>query len=79
MPFVLAGGMERYGLDAADLALICASHGGTPAHARRVALLLDRGGLPAAALLCGVHEPLDDAAAQGLRQIGRASCRERVL
>lgn len=71
LPFVLAGGMERYGLDAADLALMCASHGGTPAHARRVALLLERGDLPAAALACGVHEPLDEAAAQGLRRSGR--------
>ena len=32
LPLVLAGGIERFSLTAADLALICASHGGTPEH-----------------------------------------------
>jgi L-asparaginase II len=70
VPFVLAGGMERYGLEAVDLALLCSSHGGTVAHARRAELILGRGGLRAPALLCGAHEPFDEAAAQGLRRAG---------
>ena len=71
LPLLLAGAAERYGLDAADIALICASHGGTPAHVERAADLLARGGFGVADLLCGAHWPLDAAAAERLRQEGR--------
>jgi L-asparaginase II len=70
LPLLLAGGAERFGLEAADLALICASHGGTPAHARRAADLLARGGFSPADLLCGVHWPLDEESARRLREAG---------
>jgi len=70
VPLLLAGVAERYGLDDADLALTCASHGGTPAHARRAADLLARGGFGAEHLLCGAHWPLDAQAAEELRRQG---------
>ena len=70
MPLLLAGGVERFGLDAADVALICASHGGTPAHTRRAESLLARGGFGAGDLLCGAHGPLDADAARELREGG---------
>ena len=70
LPLVLGGGVERYGLDAADLALICASHSGTPAHVARAARLLERGGFGVADLQCGAHPPLDEAAAEELRRRG---------
>jgi L-asparaginase II len=70
LPLVLAGGVERYQLDAADLALVCASHSGTPAHTARVVRLLERGGFGIEALQCGVHPPLDEAAADELRRHG---------
>jgi L-asparaginase II len=70
LPLLLAGGAERFALDDADLALICASHSGTPEHAARAADLLARGGFTAADLLCGVHSPFDRATARALRQAG---------
>jgi L-asparaginase II len=70
VPLLLAGAAERYGLDDADLALTCASHGGTPAHVRRAADLLARGGFGIEHLLCGAHWPLDAQAAEELRREG---------
>jgi L-asparaginase II len=68
LPLVLAGGEERFALDAADLALVCASHGGTPEHVERAASLLARGGFGEDDLLCGAHPPLDRASARRLRE-----------
>jgi L-asparaginase II len=70
LPLLLAGGAERFGLEAADLALICASHGGTPAHTRRATDLLARGGFGPGDLLCGAHWPLDEESARRLREAG---------
>ncbi len=67
----MAGGVERFDLEPADLALICASHGGRPEHAERAARLLERGGFDVADLLCGAHAPFDRAAARELRQRGK--------
>ncbi len=72
LPLVLAGGVERWGLEEADLALICASHSGTPAHAERAARLLARGGFGIEALQCGAHPPFDEAAADELLRRGEA-------
>jgi L-asparaginase II len=71
LPLILAGGSERFALSPADLALICASHGGTPAHTARAADLLARGGFSEADLLCGAHPPLDRDAARELARAGR--------
>ena len=70
LPLLLGGGRERWALEPADLAVICASHGGTPVHTERVAALLARGELGAGDLLCGAHPPLDRAAARTLRESG---------
>ena len=70
LPLVLAGGIERHGLDTADLALICASHGGTPAHTARALSLLERGGFSVDDLQCGAHVPMDAEAAADLRSRG---------
>lgn len=71
LPLLLAGVAERFSLEPADLALICASHGGTPAHAQRAADLLARGGFGVEDLLCGAHWPMDAAAAEELRREGK--------
>lgn len=73
MALLDAGGEEAYGLSDADVALTCASHGGRPEHVARAEALLARGGLTAAALSCGVHPPLDEAAAAALRARGEAA------
>jgi L-asparaginase II len=70
LPLLLAGGAERFRLSAADIALICASHGGSPKHAARAADLLARGGFSIGDLLCGAHWPLDARAADDLRRAG---------
>ncbi len=71
LPLVLAGGVERFGFDDADLALVCASHSGRPEHVERAAALLARGGFSEADLLCGPHPPYDEEAAAALRAAGR--------
>jgi L-asparaginase II len=72
LPLVLAGGIERFGLDDADLALICASHGGTPEHVCRAASLLERGGFTVDDLQCGAHLPMDRESAARLQREGSA-------
>lgn len=66
LPLVLAGGVARFALDDADLALVCASHGGTPAHVERARALLARGAFDVADLGCGAHPPSDADAARDL-------------
>ncbi len=72
LPLLLAGGVERFGLEPADLALICASHGGRPEHTERAARLLERGGFSVSDLLCGAHAPFDPQAARDLLNRGEA-------
>lgn len=71
-PLLMAGGWERWELSEADLALICASHCGGPEHVRRVAALLEKGGLAPEQLLCGSHPPLDEECARRLEAAGGA-------
>ena len=70
MALLAAGGEKAFGLSDADIALACASHGGTPAHAERAASMLERGGFGPEDLLCGAHAPLDAMAARELREAG---------
>lgn len=67
---LLAGGEEAFSLTDADLALVSASHGGTPEHAAGAAALLARGGFTIDDLECGAHPPLDRDAARALRRAG---------
>jgi L-asparaginase II len=48
---------DRYQLDEADVALLCASHSGEPMHVSRVTSLLARAGADASSLACGCHTP----------------------
>jgi L-asparaginase II len=58
------------GLDLREVTLTCASHGGDERHVEVAASLLKKGGVEAAALLCGKHAPMDDAAARRLYAAG---------
>ncbi len=71
LPLVLAGGLERWELSASDLALICASHRGTPAHTERATALLARIDLGEDDLGCGPHWPYDEASCEALRSSAR--------
>ena len=56
MPLI-AQAAERYQLDDADVALLCASHNGEPTHVERVAALLAKVGAGESDLDCGTHLP----------------------
>ncbi len=58
LPFVLADGPARCGLDGAELALLCASHSGEETHLAGVQSILSRIGLDDNHLECGCGTPL---------------------
>jgi L-asparaginase II len=72
MPLLLAGGEKRFRLGDAELALLCASHGGEPAHVAKARDLLARGGFRAADLECGAHAPMHEPSARALLRKGEA-------
>jgi L-asparaginase II len=53
---VRSGAMERFGLDARDLAVACGSHRGEPRHVETVLHLLRHAGVSPTALQCGTHD-----------------------
>lgn len=72
LPFLESGAVDRFGFGAPEIALACASHSGARPHAAGVAAMLQRAGLSADALGCGVHEPMDAATARDLIGSGTA-------
>lgn len=57
---VETGALERYGFDAADLALMCASHNSEERHIERAQQMLAKAHASATDLRCGGHPPLSD-------------------
>lgn len=68
LPFIEHDGHQIYGLGSKEIALMCASHGGTDDHVATACSIQSKCGVNESELLCGVHEPLDAAAAQMLRE-----------
>ena len=66
IPLVMNGGLDRWQLTQRQLAIICGSHNGEPEQVRIVASILDRIGLRASDLHCGVQEPHGSEAAHEL-------------
>jgi L-asparaginase II len=58
IPFLEAGGLERYGMTDKELALMTASHGGEPDHVVTAANLLEKIGFNENALRCGSAPPM---------------------
>ena len=56
---VESGAADLYGFTEQELALVCASHSGAPAHAQLAASILQKVGEDAGLLRCGGHKPLD--------------------
>src|SRR5688572_11002166 len=75
MPLIETGGVEQFRLGAAEIALLCASHGGEPRHVRVAARLLSRGGFSPEDLVCGPQEPMDPHAARLLVRRGETPTR----
>jgi L-asparaginase II len=70
MPLLLAGGEKRFRLGDAEIALMCGSHGGEPAHVRLARELVRRGGFRPEDLQCGAHAPMHEASARELVRRG---------
>jgi L-asparaginase II len=70
LPLVAGGAADALGLDDAQLALACASHGGEPQHVATAVSMLAAAGLDDDALECGVHPPSHEPAARALAQAG---------
>ena len=71
LPLFDRGIVERLRLTDEELALISASHQGTPLHVDVVTGLLRKGGLTPEHLGCGPHAPFDRDAAQVLARAGK--------
>lgn len=67
-----AGIVEKYGLSMAEVAISMASHSGEKAHLDTMHSMLQKIGLSAEALRCGIHEPLGPEAARQLTAAGLA-------
>jgi L-asparaginase II len=70
VPLLTSGAAERFHFTQAELAVACGSHSGEDLHVETVARMLEKMGLDAGLLKCGVHEPFDRATAERLRARG---------
>ncbi len=70
MPLLLAGGEKQFDLGDAEIALMCASHGGEPRHVQLARRILRRGGFRPVDLRCGAHSPMHEASARELVRRG---------
>jgi L-asparaginase II len=74
-PFIAAAGVragvvERFGLDAAELSVMCGSHSGEPFHIEAVRSILRKAGLDEGALQCGADFPYNALALRDLQAAG---------
>jgi L-asparaginase II len=67
-PFVERGHADTWGFGPQELALMAASHTGSPRHVGVVRAILARIGLPESALACGTEDPLDADSLWALRE-----------
>ena len=70
LPLVASGAAQALGLDDAELALACASHGGEPHHAATAASMLAKAGVDAGTLECGAHWPYHDGSIKAMAAQG---------
>jgi L-asparaginase II len=70
LPLIERGAADRYGLDAREIALCCASHSGQPFHVEAALSILRRIGVDATVLACGAHPPFHEPSAAALADRG---------
>jgi L-asparaginase II len=58
LPFLRGGGLAHFGYGSRELALMCASHSGEPAHIAIVQHMLSAAGCGESDLRCGTHVPI---------------------
>ena len=66
IPLVESGALDAFGLSDTELALACSSHNGETRHTRLAQSWLEKLGLTASALECGVQVPYDEETAHEL-------------
>lgn len=71
VPLVESGAADRFGFGDAEIALACGSHSGSVRHAAVAEHMLRCAGLGEAALGCGVHMPMGEAAQRALAANGQ--------
>lgn len=72
MPLLLSGAAEHFGFTDPELAVMCASHNGEPAHVEMVTSILEKIGLSEDDLRCGAHLPLYEPLARRMMAAGDA-------
>jgi L-asparaginase II len=70
IPLIASGAADRFGFSEKEIAMACASHNGEPIHTELVVSMLEKIGLTAEALKCGVHEPYSAEVARELKERG---------
>lgn len=71
LAFFEQGGIAHYGLETAEIAILCASHSGTPAHVEVLEKLQAKIGIAESLLQCGLHAPYHQASADRLLLEGK--------
>lgn len=71
LPLVDSGAADQLGLTDEELAIACASHNGEGVHAQVALRMLEKAGLDATALECGIHWPYLEEASRALAAQGR--------
>jgi len=66
IPLITSGAADRFGLTEKEIAIACGSHSGEPIHVEAAQSILQKIGLDASALKCGVHEPFSVEVAREL-------------
>lgn len=70
LPLVASGGIEHFGIQEDELAVMTGSHAGDDVHVRAVQSILSRIGLSEEHLRCGAHPPSSQAAVAELVRAG---------
>ena len=70
LPLLETGAADHFGFGAPEIAIASGSHSGSPTHVAVVRSMLAAAGLDETALGCGVHEPMDGAAARDIIRAG---------
>ena len=72
LPLIESGAADRFEFGNREIAIACASHSGTEAHAKLSASMLASANLDHTALGCGAHEPMYELYARELAAKGEA-------
>jgi L-asparaginase II len=72
LAFLERGGAEHFGLEPCEIAIMCASHSGTPVHLETLEKLQTKVGIEESLLQCGVHAPYHKPSADQLLVEGEA-------